>query len=431
MGGLQATVTQTATESSVPVGSSAIVTVTITQAGGNRFAAISAEAEGGEIFGISGSGARTSPIRGGLSAEIDLTAKGPATVTVEMNLKGGSKDTAGKPRSRLRITLLPQKGGRDEAVYSWGLADCAGDYYAQLLKIFEARRQRMMAMLDVASAVQPEFPVKWIFPADTAAQSQSCKAAKGKLKATCAGAQPVTDTGKDGAAMWDEARLLRLAGDVQAVRGALPGFQQRHQPLRQVSYTLLSGLRTYMEQAPHPALCSGVTSMVDYFFDRTPLLRNTIRHAQEAAKASAALANSKVAELAGVAAPGAPATQSGAAPAVISSANAAAAVAAALSPAELIDRAGKAILPSDAMAQLAAEPAPLAKLQFLRLLLADGTAPEPSAARKQQARAVLHLIEAGIYLDAAAKKYSALDETVYGTMSAITSAHQSACTCEQ
>ena len=409
VGDLRATVTSADTGKVLPVSSSASVTISINAGGGNHSAAVLVESEGGEILTLSGAGAKSSPIRGGLSAEVALPASGVATLNVEMGLKGGARGADGKLRNRLRVTLLPQKGGKDESVLAWGLADCAGEYYGELQKIITTRRDHMTPMLEAAFAPATELPNRWIFSAKSTSPLLICKGARGKKVAACAGAafaKPTADKQAD-KAQWDEPRVLQLASEILASKGTLPGFQKRTQPLRQASYTLLNGLRVYMEQEAHPALCSGVDAMVGYYQDHTPFLRHALASGKDALPAAQQLATAKVAELTG--APAAPG----------------------YSGADLADRVAKVVLTATDASETANIKDLAPKLEHMRALL-DGasSATDPATDKRDAAISALRLIEANLYLAVAAKKYADLDDAIYGTMSAITDAHKAKCVCQ-
>ena len=427
VGDLHATVTASDAGGVLPVGSSASVTITIKAAGGNRTAAVLVEAEGGEVLALSGGGAKASAVRAGLVADVALPASGSMTLNAEMGLKSGAKGADGKPRNRLRVTVLPQLGGRDETVFSWGLADCAGDYYAELQKILRSRREHMVPMLEAAFATDPELPGKWMFPTQITSPLRICKGAKGKKLATCTGATSAKSADKQaGKPEMDEPRVLQLANQILAMKGALPGFQKRAQPLRQVSNTLLNGLRVYMEQDAHPALCSGVDSMVGYYNDHTPLLRNTIAEGRNALPAAQKLAIAKVADLAKTPA----ASNSSSGSGVISAAVASEPAQAGYVATDLVDRIGKAILSAPDASETVSIQALPAKLEHMRALL-DGAATVDLAPDKRTAAlSALRLIEANLYLATAAKKYAGLDDAIYGTMSAITDAHKAKCVCQ-
>jgi hypothetical protein len=404
--GLKASLSANDAGTTVPVGSSTVVTLAIEGSAGNRTATVLAEAEGGEILAITGSGAKSSPVRGGLSSDIRLPASGSANVSIEMNLRGGTRGADGKSRNRLRITLLPEKGGKDESILSWGLADCAGDYHAELRKILEVRRELMMPVLESAIAADSAITGKWIFPRQSTSPLLICKGAKGKKMAACTGATAANSKDlPDAEAAWDEPHVLQLANDILAFKGALPGFQKRGQPLRQVSFTLLNSLKNYMEQEPHPALCTGVEAMLGYYRDRTPNLRNTIASIKAALPAAQKLSVAKVAEL-------------GSAPATTAST------------AELADHVAKQVLSATDASETSAITDPVTKLQHINALLDGETTKNMPVDKRSTALAALRLVEATLYIGAAAKKYTELDQAIYGTMTLVTDAYKSKCVCQ-
>ena len=425
IGDLRATVSAGNAGGLLPVGGIAAATITITAAGGNRTAGVLVEAEGGEILALSGAGAKPSQVRAGLAADVLLSPTGSTVLNVEMGLKGGLRGADGKARNRLRVTMLPQKGGKDESILSWGLADCAGDYYAELQNIIETRRARMTPTLEAMFASSPDLPAKWMFTAQSTSPLLICKGGKGKKSAACTGLAAAKATNKQAQpAAWDEPRVLQLASDILASKGALPGFQKRAQPLRQVSNTLLTGLRVYMEQDAHPALCTGVDAMVSYYRDNTPFLRTALASGREALPAAQQLAMAKVAGLVGT-----PAAANGGS-GVISTAQAAEPVVSGYVATDLVDRIAKAILNATDASETAGIKELPAKLEHMRALLDGATTADLAADKRSSAVGALRLIEASLYIATAAKKYADLDDAIYGTMSAIADAHKAKCVCQ-
>jgi len=413
IGGLRASLNPNELGAILTVGGTAFVTVTITDPGGNKTASLLAEMETGKVVSITGKGVQTTNASGGLSAEIGLPASGATSVIVEFAVKDGETIHGATLRSRLRLTLLPSKGGSDETMLSWKLADCAGDYKHELAKIVDDRRARMVGTLDAVSAAEANWPTAWVFaPAKPAALPTVCKPQKGKAASICKTAPAVKASAGDALASLDEARVLELANAILHQKGALPQYQQRTQPLRQASYTLLSGLRAYMEQDAHPALCSGVVDMLHYYETRTGLLRNTIDETKAALVRARTLANEHIAALASAGVTAASATGPGDP-----------------SPADLVDQVAKAVLAPADLADVVASKDIWAKLRQLKGLL-DGSATSSLAnERRATATAALGMIEAVQYLTSAVPKYARLDETIYGTMSAIETAHKKACVC--
>ena len=425
VGDLRATVTASNAGGVLPVGGVAAAIITITAAGGNRSAAVLVESEGGEILALSGAGAKASPVRAGLAADVQLSPTGTTVLNVEMGLKGGPRGADGKARNRIRVTLLPQKGGKDDSILSWGLADCAGDYHAELQKIIGTRSEHMTPTLEAMFASSPDLPARWMFTAQSASPLLICKGAKGKKSAACTGLAAAKATNKQAQpATWDEPHVLQLASDILASRGALPGFQKRAQPLRQVSNTLLNSLRAYLEQDAHPALCTGVDAMVAYYRDHTPFLRTALSDGREALPSAQKLVMAKVAELAG------PAVAANSGSGVVSTAQAAEPSAAGYVATDLVDRIAKSILSAtDASETVSIKELP-AKLEHMRALLDGGGAAELAADKRSAAVGALRLIEANLYIATAAKKYADLDDAIYGTMTAITDARKAKCVCQ-
>ena len=427
VGELRAVIGQADIGAVLPVGGTVFVTVTITDPGGNKSATLLADAETGKVASINGKVGQVSPVSGGLSAEIALPAKGPVSVVVELAVKDGATLPGDKLRSRLRLTLLPQKGGKDVAILNWALADCAGDYKHELVKILDDRRARMIGTLDAVSAPETGWPAAWLFTlAKPAPAALVCKLQKGHAGLLCKPATPAKQARTDGAGPMEEARIFELASAILREKGALPQFQHHTQPLRQASFTLLSGLRAYMEQDAHPALCSGVDYMVNYYQTRTGLLRSTIDETKTALDRAKALAREHIAAIGPAAPQAAVAVQlasSAAAPAAGSE------VGGELSPGGLLEQVGKATLGAADQADLAADPDLWTKLRRLKALLDTSATATLTSAQRSAAASALGMVEAAAYLSAAVPKYDRLDEAIYGTMSAVEAAHKRTCVC--
>ena len=388
------------------VGSSSFLTVTIGDPGGNKQATLLAEAEAGAVPSIKVEGIKLSPIPGGQAAEFPLPASGTTTVTVEFALKVSGKGPDGRSRGRLRLTLLPQKGGHDEAIVSWPLADCSGDYKAELTKIINDRRERMIGTLDVVSATEPVLPSTWLFPPPKPAPvAGRCGVQRGKKPAACpaTGAKPADEA----AAAADEARIIELASAVQQQKGALPQFQRHTQPMRQASYTLLSSLRLYMEQDAHPALCNGVDYMIEYYQSRTSLLKGSIEDNKRALADAQSMALARVSALTPAAATAAGSFDVG----------------------SLLERVGAMVLSSIDAPALAGDQDVWSKLHRLRAALDSPAASQLATDRRVATIAALSMIEASQYLNIAVAKYVRIDEMIYGTLSAIADAHKLTCVC--
>jgi hypothetical protein len=410
------------------VGGTGVATVKITDPGGNKSVSLLAESETGKVESITGQGVRSAPAAGGQSAQIPLPANGPISVFIAVGLQGGDTGPDHKLRSRLRLTLLPEKGGHDEAIVSWPLADCAGDYKRQLSRIIDERRGQMTGTLDAISAPEPSWPATWLFaPLKPAAKLAACRPASRKMAAKCSLAAPAKLTVSSDSPSRDEARVLELAGAILRERGALPQFQRHTQPLRQASFTMLNSLRLYMDQDPHPALCNGVDYMLQYYQTRTGLLRSTIdetKAALDRAKAFAAVRLGDLKRLASAPGTGQQLASNDPAPAAVSAPGLADS-----SPAGLAGEVGRAILPAADFADLEADKDALSKLRRLKALLAGPSTATLSPDSRAVAVEALGMIEAAHYLGTAVPKYNRLDEAIYGTMSAIGSAHKDACVC--
>jgi len=431
VGGLHAKIDFKGPTTVVPVGGTAIVTVTITDGGGNKSVMVTADAEVGEVVSITGKGVKPTPIAGGLSTQIALPANGPTEAIVALAVKQGSPGPDGKLRSRLRLALAPQLGGRDETILPFALADCAGNYKNELSKIIGDRRAQMMGTLDWVAAPEADWPANWLFPPAKLAPAISCTPRRGKIAASCRATPGIKAQPDQATTTIDDARMLEFASQVQRQRGALPQFQHRTQPLRQASYTMLNSLRMYMEQDANPALCNGVDYMLDYYRSRTGLLRKTIDEAKTALDRARQLLATRMAEVTG-----APSAQAPSVGLRLASNEPAAMTAAPAAPgpvdptlADLADQVGQTILSAADVADLKSSPDIWSKLRKLKAFLDGPAAAALPPERRSAAVAALGMIEAVQYLGATVPRYERLDAMIYGTMSVISDAHQHSCVC--
>lgn len=424
-GPLKATLVVTSGAASRTVGDIARVDVLIPPSAGNGSATLLAETDGGEVISISGNKTRTGKTSAGQSVDLKLDQSGSNTVTIDLELKGGSRGADGKARSRLRVTLKSPTGAEDQGIISFGLIDCAGDYYAGLQKLLNDRRELMTTTIDAGQVTEPGFTGKWLFQPTSASPLLICKGKKAAKIPACAGVDEKKGDTAEQPAM-DERRILGVASVIMAVKGALPNFQKRSQAVRQSTFTVLSQVRAYMEQKQHPALCTAVPGMLDYFISRTEHVQRPIAEVKAALPAGQALAVAKVTAFAsGTAATPAAAGGSG----LITVANAAPAAVSAYSPNDLIDRLAKVALSSTDASDVSTTLNPIDKLHRVKTFLDDKATPGLTDDRRADFVGALRLIEANLYLAAGAEKYGKLDNAVYGTLNAVRDTYKANCTC--
>ena len=423
-GGVHATVTPSQPGSTLSVGSSTFATVEITDTGGAKMIEVRADADGGEIRAIVGKSIKAMSAPGGLVARIPVAKGVQPSAVVELYLKDGSKGPDGKLRNRMRITVSAVGGASDSSVLSWPLANCSGNYYSELQRILGDRRAQLTGTLSELTGTSPALPAKWLFSPGAGSPQIDCRSKKARNKPECA--TPAATTGAAPAEM-SEREVISAASEFLRTKGALAAFGSRHGALHQVSYNMLNGLKIYMEQVPHPALCTGVEDMFAYYVKNTPTLRATIDKAHKTARAAAQIAAQRVADLAHPSASGAASQQASNGTAVVASNVAAPADIEGLT--GLVKAVAKAILsPSDASA-FDGDNDPRTALDRMRTLLDGGAASSKPDAEKAAAVSALGMIEAAIYLRLADGKYSHLEDGVFGTMSAISDAHKKACVC--
>jgi hypothetical protein len=258
----------------------------------------------------------------------------------------------------------------------------------------------------------------------------------------------------------EDLRLLRSVNDLVEGKGSLPdlGPNGRHVGTIQ---RLTGEMRGYLGQGSHPALCTGVPDMLDFYKAQwSPLdrraddlagLARQIRSASHARTRDIAVAELRTFERT----LGDLARQSGSALARFTKAVAdgqteSLPAIAPLSfpnrPAEpaaitdigllglpsLIREAARPLLPADALGAALIGPTPMAILTQVRARFLDPeTKREPVADEvADTAIAALRLIEASVYADKLSARLKEADEAVAGTLAKVRAIHQGACTCQ-
>jgi hypothetical protein len=418
VGGVTAKISQIGSDTLQPVGISTFVNVTVTSASDPAAVLLRAELDGASLKAVAGRGLQAKAFPSGSDVRFKLDRNASTAIGFEIAL-GGVKDASDKPNGRLRLTLGTGAPGvaPDSAVLSWQVTDCAGNYYTRLQSILTDRQERMSKALERAVAFEPSIGPTWIFPRKAGAVLiNGCAGRRGSKSQACAKANaPATSP--------DEAlenKLMALAERVEAARGALQEFQRRSGALRQVSWSLLNGLRIYLQQQANPALCSGVEDMLDYYLRNTPTLRATIAEAGEALLSAKELAKRKVDAFAQAAAVTSAQGDSTAVPPSDGHE---------FRPDDLIRRVARLMFSTADAATLEGMEDIKPELQKVKALLDGGAAADKSEQMRAAAISALRTIEATNYLSSAYAKFHDIDESIFGTMSAISEAHKQTCIC--
>lgn len=241
----------------------------------------------------------------------------------------------------------------------------------------------------------------------------------------------------------EETRVIGAISELVANKGAPPEF------LSNGRYTIMTervaaDLEGFMAQEPHPAICSGVDELVDFFNEKLAPLKKRIDVVSELTRRSLEPIAPRVAALRASLAPPAPPLTVEANNALASGASVIAApVAAAPSKAPasgnapasqpttprawLAEVAGLVLTPADS-ASVRDQPTPLAGLRRMAQLMGEGKSTVSPGARAN-AKAALRDIEAAIYVEMLGQRYRDLDQALFGTMDEVRGAHRKHCTC--
>jgi hypothetical protein len=473
--GLIAEVSQESPDTTVAGGQSVYATLTVS---GSGPAEVTVEADGGELQPLVGNGITTGKANTAEVARFDLTDSGSATLSIEMRVSD-----APKRLGRMRVTLkaLGDGAGADSTVLGWKRENCAGNYHDQLASISQAKTTLITSVIDQALAADESLPGAWLFarPAPISLAVAAEQPPKGsrcldwsnrtdyvtgkkfrrckKWKGATAPAAGDLAASENQSTPVTEAEVIELADEFVKSRLSINAFE-RKKVLRYDSYELLSSLRVYMDQPYHPALCTGVPDMLDYFVTNTDALNASIARMDRAADAAASFANERVDRLEGEGLTS-ERRNSGSEGAVTQTAAASLKDAAGFIPAAAaadssyarsrltaaLDRIAHFVLtPADAKL-VAGEAEPLVALARLKTLIevvpvtstADDAAPAADtgsallAERREQAAPALSMIEAAAYLAAVRERFMGFKVAGYDTVDAIRSAHAQTCSCGQ
>ena len=358
--------------------------------------------------------------------------------------------------SRIAIRLREQKSGplAGEGALAFAVADCATSYHQALAGLYAQHKAAYADILKHASEPDESLPGDWLF-APRKRSKRELEAGQRVLlppRAECRWSVNTVDfstreskrlckrweivdiaapaSGPAMPVVDEEAAVsvLRRASTFVTSREAAADFGKKGK-LEWVSRRILTDLGVYMQQSPHPAICTGVEVMTSYFIDNATTLRKELDASANAVEAARRIASQRLESLALVLGkePEEPATTASLSlitPASAATADAPAAL-------ELLGEAGRLLLGNAQRLQLEAATSREAKLALLhRLVTEPASLTLPEATRPYLADA-LSAIEAAVYLEAADARYSGVGEAIFGAISEIEKAHASSCGCSQ
>jgi hypothetical protein len=386
---------------------------------------------------------------------VPLSRGSSQILALEARLTGpGEAASSQSPMSQLRLVLHGDKQAAKSvaAVLKFPITDCATAYHRALGGIHAGRRATFAETVRSASLAEASLPGKWLFPPRKLAKAdlqpktavltparrecrwavETVSFATRKTERLCKRWQLVevaSITPGPRIPEVDEAEAARLNKQATGLiesRGSISAFGKSGK-LEWISKRILTDLARYLQQEPHPALCSGVDVMTAYFVDNSVTLRKELVASAERLMAARRIAGTRLAALAMVLgrepeAPAETASLSLITPAI-------AAPEAAPDSGRLLAEAGRLLLTEPERLALAASSRPMAMLSTLRQQLGeDPGGGKPTAALPYIADA-LTAIEAVAYLEAAEARYQQVGEAIFGTISAIEKAHGETCTC--
>ncbi len=390
------------------------------------------EAVEGEITSITGAKVTSSVNGQTANAQIPRLRPGEeTTVLVEMRLKA----SAGEQVNLLKVTLKDAAGASSQlAELRWMVRDCAGDYYRELQTIAASGGSQLSKLLAELRTPDKSLPRTWIFRASSTVRSRGrCLRYRRQwdpeeygYRRVCVryrdGEQEQPTTASTSVNPKEEREIFQRANAFLRTGGADPKLSRKGS-LEWVSGKVASDLRLYLEQPPHPALCTGATEFTNYYLKQSAGLKahaegviNSAAKAREMAAAKTAEAKQVLAAM--------QTEQSGETPTAT----------------PISDQSGEQPLRSlvielapysglspEAVAALEQAPDDLAVLQTLK----DGmdTVAEPDKAARAILMPALAMIEAAVHMTRVEARYQDVRTKFIGGFENVKAAHDKFCVC--
>jgi len=417
-----------------------------------------------EITRVEADGIKARPSIGGKVILLGEIAPNDEQLIVVEVKHTGTATGATTANSVLGVALSADAGAvsaREHAMLVWPLADPARDYHRSLAELDKKHGPAMYAALKTARRGLDDLPGRWIFKPvprrpkrafrtetrtvrkrvctryrrATRKERRKARRLGRRARKTCIRRVLRTTTRKvripiaQKGAVVDakELRILELAFNAVKSRGAAPLMRKAGGRYGWTVTRLAVDLRTYMRQAPHPALCTGAQDYLDYLESVSVGFRMRAKEMHEArhdAPARAATHIRRLRRLLQEQQGGHPAV--GAAPlAVLTPFPEDADVLMTLQ--ELATTVVTLTVAESAAREMAAAADMLAALETAKTHTDDDLFRAHPGAVRRAARRVLSLIEASYYLRMGDDHYTRVETALYGGIDRIRKAHGGAC----
>lgn len=373
-----------------------------------------------------------------------------------LELKIAAPETPATQESHIAIRLREKKDApaAGEGRLTFAVADCATAYHRALGALYATREATYADLLKRVSEVDQSLPGDWLF-APRKRSKREVEASQHVLlppRAECRWSVNTVDfstrQSKRLCKRWEivdpgapvagrampiideaaAASVVRRASSFVANRGAAGDFGKKGK-LEWISRRILTDLRIYMQQTPHPAICTGVEVMTSYFVDNAVTLRKELDASTSAVEAARRIASQRLEALAMVLGkePEEPATT--ASLSLITPANAAPADAPPTL--DLLGQAGRLLLGDAERLRLEAMTRSEGKLTLLHELVSEPAGLTVPEATQPYLADALTALEAAVYLEAADVRYSGVGKAIFGSIADIEKTHAASCGCAQ
>lgn len=280
--GIDGTVTVLRTGQPFPVGGSAFAQIKISNETKRKSvdAELVLKSETAAILNVSGSRLNVREEGDGRVARLKQIRKGkPRTVIVEVKLQEPETPGENGRQNRLHVTLRAPGSTGETATLGWEVANCAGGFYSEVVKVREGSGAGISEALKAVQTRDKSRPGRWLFPPKLgrARATRRCvrrarrwSYQRGRYVYRCIRyrtirPKPVVVPGA--APVKYERSVFRFAGSFVRSR-VLDRALDRRRDTGWATRRVSQNLKGFLQQDSTPAICTGAIQFFNYFDDK-------------------------------------------------------------------------------------------------------------------------------------------------------------------
>ncbi len=280
--GLEGTVTVLRTGQPFPVGGSAFAQIKVSNKTKRKSvdAELVLKAETAAILNVSGSRLDIRDHGGERVARLKQVRKGrPRTVTVEMKLQEPGTPGENGLQNKLHVTLRTPGGTGETTTLGWDVANCAGGFYSEIVKVREGSGAGISEALKAVRTRDKSRPGRWLFPPKLgrARAKRRCvrrvrrwSYQRGRYVYRCTRyrtIRPKPAVVSGAAPVEYERSVFRFAGSFVRSR-TLDSALDRRRDTGWATHRVSQNLKGFLQQDSTPAICTGAIQFFNYFDDK-------------------------------------------------------------------------------------------------------------------------------------------------------------------